>query len=135
MDNVQKHNNYINIPSSQTFRSYKIFCLKAMDFVTWTVKIISTSQHHFGRRSGGGGLIHNFFNWYSGEGGVQLGPLGTAATNRPIVPALGDYDDGEIDGMMIGRGTEVLGENLPQCRFVHHKFHMQPGPPRWEDSD
>jgi hypothetical protein len=22
---------------------------------------------------------------------------------------------------MIGRGTEVLGENLPQCRFVHHK--------------
>jgi hypothetical protein len=27
---------------------------------------------------------------------VQLGPLGTAATNRPIVPAPGDYDDGEI---------------------------------------
>jgi hypothetical protein len=27
-------------------------------------------------------------------GGVQLGPLGTAATNRPIVPAPGDYDDG-----------------------------------------
>jgi hypothetical protein len=26
-------------------------------------------------------------------GGVQLGPLGTAATNRPIVPAPGDYDD------------------------------------------
>jgi hypothetical protein len=23
-----------------------------------------------------------------------LGPLGTAATNRPIVPAPGDYDDG-----------------------------------------
>jgi hypothetical protein len=33
-----------------------------------------------------------------------LGPLGTAATNRPIVPAPGDYDDGEIGGMMIGRG-------------------------------
>jgi hypothetical protein len=36
-------------------------------------------------------------------GGVQLGPLGTAATNRPIVPAPGDYD-GEIGGM-IGRGN------------------------------
>jgi hypothetical protein len=30
--------------------------------------------------------------WYSGAG-VQLGPFGTAATNKPIVPAPGDYDD------------------------------------------
>jgi hypothetical protein len=37
-------------------------------------------------------------------GGVQLGPLGTAATNRPIVPAPGDYDDVEIGGM-IGSGN------------------------------
>jgi hypothetical protein len=28
-------------------------------------------------------------------GGVQLGPLGTAAINRPIVSAQGDYDDEE----------------------------------------
>jgi hypothetical protein len=27
-------------------------------------------------------------------GGVQLGPLGTEVTNRPIVPIPGDYDDG-----------------------------------------
>jgi hypothetical protein len=33
-----------------------------------------------------------------------LGPLGTTATSRPLVPALGDYDEGEIGGMMIGRG-------------------------------
>jgi hypothetical protein len=39
----------------------------------------------------------------SGDG-VQLGPLGTAATNRPVVPAPGDYD-GEIGGMMIGKGN------------------------------
>jgi hypothetical protein len=34
-----------------------------------------------------------------------LDPLGTAATNRPIVLAPGDYDDGQIGGMMIGRGN------------------------------
>jgi hypothetical protein len=40
-----------------------------------------------------------------GGDGVQLGPFGTAATSRPIVPAAGDYDDGEIGGMIIGRGN------------------------------
>jgi hypothetical protein len=47
-----------------------------------------------------------FFNWYIGGGrsGVQMSPLGTAATNRPIVPAPDDYDEGEIGGM-IGRGN------------------------------
>jgi hypothetical protein len=37
-------------------------------------------------------------------GGVHFGPLDTAATNRPIVPVPGDYDDGEIGGM-IGSGN------------------------------
>jgi hypothetical protein len=34
-----------------------------------------------------------------------LVPLDTAATSRPIVPAPGDYDDGEIGGMN-GRGNQ-----------------------------
>jgi hypothetical protein len=34
----------------------------------------------------------------------------------------------------------VLGVNLPQRHFDHHKFHMarpevDPGPPRWEAGD
>jgi hypothetical protein len=48
--------------------------------------------------------------------GVQLGPLGTAATNRPIVPASGDYN-GEIGGMM-GRGnrsTRSKPAPMPLC--------------------
>jgi hypothetical protein len=50
-------------------------------------------------------------------GRVQLGPLGTAATNRPIVPAPGDYDDGEIGGM-IGKGnrnTRRKPVTVPLC--------------------
>jgi hypothetical protein len=38
-------------------------------------------------------------------GGVQLGQFGTAATDWPIVPAPGDYDDGAIGGMKFGRGN------------------------------
>jgi hypothetical protein len=68
-------------------------------------------------------------------GGVQLGPLGTAATDRPIVPAPGDYDDGEIGGI-IGRGNRSTRRKLSQCHFVHHKPHMLPRresrPQRWE---
>jgi hypothetical protein len=50
-------------------------------------------------------------------GGVQLGPLGTAATNRPFVPAPVDYDEGEIVGM-IGRGnrsTRRKSAPVPLC--------------------
>jgi hypothetical protein len=45
----------------------------------------------------------------------KLGPLGTSATEWPIIPAPGDYDDGEFGGMKNGRGTEVLRENLPSA--------------------
>jgi hypothetical protein len=41
-----------------------------------------------------------------GGGEVQLGSHGTAAAITPILPAPGDYDDGEIGGM-IGRGNRI----------------------------
>jgi hypothetical protein len=73
------------------------------------------------------------------EGGDQLGPLGTAATNRPTVPALGGYDDGKIGGMMIGRGNRRTWRKPAPVPIVHHKPHMlpgrEPGPPRWEASN
>jgi hypothetical protein len=69
----------------------------------------------------------------------KLGPLGTSATEWPIVPAPGGYDDGEFGGMKIGRGNRI-GEILPERHFVHHKSLLtrpgfEPGPPRWEASD
>jgi hypothetical protein len=73
-------------------------------------------------------------------GGVQLGPLGTAAINRPLVPNPADYDDGEIDGMMMGRGNRSTRRkpvqlSLCQSQTPHDVPGREPGPPRWEASD
>jgi hypothetical protein len=65
----------------------------------------------------------NFFLIGIVGGGVQLGPLGTAATSRPIVPAPGDYDDGELGGM-IGRGNRsTRGKPAPVPLYPLHTPH------------
>jgi hypothetical protein len=67
-------------------------------------------------------------------GEVQLGSLGTSATECPIVPAPGDYDAGEFGGIKIDRGNRRTRRKLV-AHFVHHKSHLtkpglEPGPPR-----
>jgi hypothetical protein len=49
-------------------------------------------------------------------GEVQLGPLGTSATNWPIISAPGEYEDREFGGMMIGRGNR---STLYQLQIPH----------------
>jgi hypothetical protein len=69
-----------------------------------------------------------------------VSPLRTAATKRPIVPAPGDYDDGEIVGMMIGRGNRSTRRKpAPVPLYPPQTSHAlpgrEPGPPRWEPSN
>jgi hypothetical protein len=69
-----------------------------------------------------------------------LGPLRTAATNRPIVLTPGDYDDGEFGGMMIGRGNRSTRRKsapvpLYPPQIPHALSGREPGPPRCETSD
>jgi hypothetical protein len=49
--------------------------------------------------------------------GVQLGPLGTAATDWLIVPVPGDYDDGKFGGMKIGRGNRSIRRKPAPASF------------------
>jgi hypothetical protein len=60
-----------------------------------------------------------------------MDPLFTAATNKPIVPAPGEYDGGDFDGMVI--------ENLPRAYLPTTNATWLPGrkhgSPRWEAND
>jgi hypothetical protein len=50
-------------------------------------------------------MVPGFLFFLIRMGGVQFAQLGTTATNRPIMPAPGDYNGGEVGKMMIGRGN------------------------------
>jgi hypothetical protein len=67
---------------------------------------------------------------------VRLGPLGTSTTILSIVLApMIDNNYGVFAES--ARETDVIGEKMSKCRFVHHKSHMtwpelKPGPPWWK---
>jgi hypothetical protein len=70
--------------------------------------------------------------------GVRLSPLGTAATTGLLYqPQMMMVIVEQLVGWRLAGETEVLGENLPKCPFVHRKSYMtwpglKPGPPRWK---
>jgi hypothetical protein len=84
-------------------------------------------------------MIGNFFYLYGG-GGVESNWVHSA-----LRPPIGLLCQSRVITMMdklvewLAGETEVLGENLRQCHFAHHKLHMlpgrEPGPPRWEAID
>jgi hypothetical protein len=73
-------------------------------------------------------------------GGVQPGPLRMSATNWPTVPAPGDFEDGEFDRMMMGRGNRIAHRKpssvtLYPPQIPHDLTGREPGPPQWKASD
>jgi hypothetical protein len=77
-----------------------------------------------------------FLIWYNG---VESNWVNSAL--RPsIVPAPGDYDDGETGGMMIGKGNKSTlrkPASVPLCppQTSHALLGREPGLQRWETSD
>jgi hypothetical protein len=108
--------------------------------VTSTLSIVLRNSSVLSRSFDGSSQLPTqlkvFLNLYSG--GWNQGPLGTAATNRPIVSAPGYYDDREIGGM-IGRGNRTTRRKpapVPLCPPQTPTCcpYANQGPPRWEAS-
>jgi hypothetical protein len=70
------------------------------------------------------GRINNFFLICIVRGGIKvhwtLRPLNGLLCQPRVIMIM----EKSVE-RLVGE-TEVLGENLPQCRFVHHKPHMLP---------
>jgi hypothetical protein len=63
-------------------------------------------------------LDYDFFNWYNWVHSALQPPIGLLCQPRVIMMM-----EKLVEWWMAGE-IEVLGENLPQCRFVQHKPHM-----------
>jgi hypothetical protein len=57
----------------------------------------------------------------------KLGPLGTLATEWPVIPAPGDYDDGEFCGMKIGRGNQSTRRKPAPAPLCPPQIPLDPG--------
>jgi hypothetical protein len=85
------------------------------------------------------GLLQGYLYFFIVRGGVQLGPLGTAATDWPLyLPRMIMLEN--LVEWRLAVETEVLEENPPQRHFMYRKSHLnrpalEPEPPRWEASD
>jgi hypothetical protein len=107
MDNVQY---IINVPRTMDKVQHKNSTM-AFSYILYTSNWVSAQVASAVK------TVFLISKWRGG-GGVQLGPLVTTATNKPIVPAPGDHDDAEIGGIMIGRrnrSTRRKTASAPLC--------------------
>jgi hypothetical protein len=98
---VTRPHRSVSLPPKQTylfwsyFISFTCHCLRANKTLNkheWCISRMNMERMY----------ITLFTNWWGVES--KLGPLGTSPTYCPIVPAPGDYENGEFGGMN-GRGN------------------------------
>jgi hypothetical protein len=71
-----------------------------------------------------------------GWGGVRLSPLGTSATNWPIVQPRMIDDERGVDGMRISRGNRSTWRKPALVSLCPPQIpHDLTEPPRWEAGD